>query len=109
MSGVATTQIRQPRRGRIVLTVIALALGALIIAHLLRHKETRRGAGAQVVKVSTATLGDMPVTLTTGCGFHSSVSGMRRSDAAWARGSGSRVVKRSIVMLFLAMVCQDCR
>jgi len=57
------TQARRPRRWRWALAILALALGAVIIIHLLRGKPPARGAAPQVVTVATAITGSMPETI----------------------------------------------
>ncbi|NPT37549.1 efflux RND transporter periplasmic adaptor subunit [Paraburkholderia xenovorans] len=63
MSEAPSTPVKRPRRGRIVLAVVVLALIALVAFHLLRSKAPKPGVAPQVVTVSTATTGSMPETL----------------------------------------------
>ncbi len=64
MSEVSPIRTTPPRRwGRILLVVVALALIALVIVHVIRSKAPKPGAAPQVVTVATATTGPMPETL----------------------------------------------
>ena len=56
MSEVSPIRTTPPRRwGRILLVVVALALIALVIVHVIRSKAPKPGAAPQVVTVATAT------------------------------------------------------
>lgn len=50
-------------RGRLILLIVIVALVILVGYHLMQGKKARTGTPAQVVSVSTATLGDMPEML----------------------------------------------
>jgi multidrug efflux system membrane fusion protein len=64
MSEVSPNHVkRSPRRGLIVLAVVALALVVLVIVHLVRSKTPKPGVAPQVVTVAPATTGPMPVVL----------------------------------------------
>jgi multidrug efflux system membrane fusion protein len=63
MSEASSIPVKRPRRGRIVLALVVLALIALVVFHLLRSKAPKPGVAPQVVTVATATTGPMPETL----------------------------------------------
>ncbi|TDN57751.1 efflux RND transporter periplasmic adaptor subunit [Paraburkholderia sp. BL10I2N1] len=63
MSEVSPNHVKSPRRGLIVLAVVALALVVIVIVHLLRSTAPKPGAAPQVVTVAAATIGPMPVVL----------------------------------------------
>jgi membrane fusion protein, multidrug efflux system len=55
-----------PKRGgigRLIIIVILLILIVLVVLHVVRQRQPKRTASAQVVTVSKATLGQMPETL----------------------------------------------
>jgi membrane fusion protein, multidrug efflux system len=51
------------KRAPLIAAIVIVAVIALIIIHLLTGEKARTGTPAQVVSVATATLGDMPETL----------------------------------------------
>ncbi|MFM0627188.1 efflux RND transporter periplasmic adaptor subunit [Paraburkholderia xenovorans] len=63
MSEASSIPVKRPRRGRIVLALVVLALIALVVFHLLRSKAPKPGVAPQVVTVAAATTGPMPETL----------------------------------------------
>jgi multidrug efflux system membrane fusion protein len=63
MSEAVSTQPRRSRFRFILFVVIALALVALVVWHILGQKKPARGAAPQVVTVASATTGSMPVIL----------------------------------------------
>ena len=63
MSEAPSTRAERPRRGRLILAVVVLALIALVIIHVLRSKTQKPGAAPQVVTVATAIIGPMAETL----------------------------------------------
>jgi multidrug efflux system membrane fusion protein len=63
MSEASPIPVKRPRRGRIVLAFVVLALIALVVFHLLRSKAPKPGVAPQVVTVAAATTGPMPETL----------------------------------------------
>jgi multidrug efflux system membrane fusion protein len=63
MSEVSANHVKRPRRGLIVLAVVALALVVLVSVHLLRSTAPKPSAAPQVVTVAAATTGPMPVVL----------------------------------------------
>lgn len=65
MSNVAANAAGPVRRKRwpLVVGIVAVAVIALIVVHLLGGKKVRHGQPPQVVGTATATLGDMPETL----------------------------------------------
>ncbi|MFM0296273.1 MULTISPECIES: efflux RND transporter periplasmic adaptor subunit [Paraburkholderia] len=63
MSEAPSIQARRPRRGRLVLAVVLLALIALVAFHLLRSKAPKPTVAPQVVTVAAATTGSMPEIL----------------------------------------------
>ena len=58
-----TTGHVHKRRGWLIASVVIVALVALVVVHLLTGTKTKTGTPAQVVSAATATLGDMPETL----------------------------------------------
>ncbi|MBD8882107.1 MULTISPECIES: efflux RND transporter periplasmic adaptor subunit [Rhodanobacter] len=65
MSNVAA-KAREPVRSKrwpLIVGIVAIAVIALIVVHLLGGKKTRGGQPAQVVGTATAALGDMPENL----------------------------------------------
>jgi membrane fusion protein, multidrug efflux system len=65
VNAVSTPQKKPSRRGLLAIVVIAIVLIALVVLHLLHGKKPERAAPPQVVTVATATLGAMPVTLSS--------------------------------------------
>jgi multidrug efflux system membrane fusion protein len=63
MSEASSIPVKRPRRGRIALALVVLALIALVVFHLLRSKAPKPGVAPQVVTVAAATTGPMPETL----------------------------------------------
>jgi multidrug efflux system membrane fusion protein len=65
VNAVTTPEKKPKRRGFVALIVIAIVvvLIALVAWHLLHSKKPPRAVAAQVVTVATATLGEMPETL----------------------------------------------
>ncbi|MFC0398861.1 efflux RND transporter periplasmic adaptor subunit [Paraburkholderia rhizosphaerae] len=65
MNAVSTPEKKPSRRGLLAIVIIAVVLVAIVVVHLLHSKKPQRVAAAQVVTVATATLGPMPVTLSS--------------------------------------------
>jgi membrane fusion protein, multidrug efflux system len=63
MSDTGSTQVKRPRRWRVLLLLVVLVLIAVVAVHLLRAKKPQRATPPQVVTVATATLGSMPEIL----------------------------------------------
>ncbi|CAB3762056.1 efflux RND transporter periplasmic adaptor subunit [Paraburkholderia humisilvae] len=65
MNAVSTPQKKPRRRGLLAIALIAIVLIVIVVLHLLHGKKPPRATAAQVVTVATATLGPMPVTLSS--------------------------------------------
>lgn len=63
MSEARPAQARRFPLGRILLAIVAVALIALVVMHLLGSRKSRRGAPPQVVSAAATTVGDMPETI----------------------------------------------